>query len=130
MLLVKLYEYTVSAIVINVSVLAGAFLCNYWSLSMPRVSYDYTGFRSKSHSLWMYFSTILPGSKPGLWQVVITILFFFFTIFTTTQLYSSCTLSTFFIIFTFFSRQLANCFLLGGGMVHFSYHLHLRHVLS
>ena len=83
---------------------------------MPRVSYDYTGFRSKSHSLWMYFSTILPGSKPGLWQVVITILFFFFTIFTTTQPYSSCTLSTFFIIFTFFSRQLANCFLLGGGM--------------
>ena len=42
---------------------------------MPRVSYDYTGFRSKSHSLCMYFSTILPGSKPGLWQVVITILF-------------------------------------------------------
>ncbi len=43
MLLVKLYEYTVSAIVINVLVFAGAFLCNYWSLSMPPVSYDYTG---------------------------------------------------------------------------------------
>ena len=123
MLLVKLYEYTVSAIVINVSVLAGAFLCNYWSLSMPRVSYDYTGFRSKSHSLWMYFSTILPGSKPGLWQVVITILFVPSSPSSPRRNFIAAVHYPPFSSSSHSSHDnLPIASLLGGGMVHFSYH--------
>jgi len=41
---------------------------------MPRVSYDHTSLRLKSHSPWIYFSTIFSGSKLGSWQVVVTIL--------------------------------------------------------
>ena len=80
---------------------------------MPRVSYDYTSLRPNSRSPWMYFSTILSGSKPGLWQVVVTFFFSCLTIFTTTQRYSRCTFFTFFIILTFFTTTTCSSLLYG-----------------
>ena len=83
---------------------------------MPRVSYDYTSLRPNSRSPWMYFSTILSGSKPGLWQVVVT--FFFpsspisprrnFIAGVHSSLSSSSSHSS--------PRQLADRFFMGGGM--------------
>ena len=83
---------------------------------MPRVSYDYTSLRPNSRSPWMYFSTILSGSKPGLWQVVVTI-FFPASPFSPrrnviagvhSSLSSSSSHSS--------PRQLADRFFMGGGM--------------
>ena len=83
---------------------------------MPRVSYDYTSLRPNSRSPWMYFSTILSGSKPGLWQVVVTF-FFPASPFSPrrnviagvhSSLSSSSSHSS--------PRQLADRFFMGGGM--------------